>query len=144
MIKVPVYMAFWLRKLHQIGVSGITWTTVKKTNAAHYRHPTEWRNISRAFILGVRHDQISFGSAQKRKYQQTETVTHKIREINTSISSDNENAMCFLFPSFPTWTKKSICFPQSIKDNKTISLIIESFISHCLQFFSISWIIPTR
>lgn len=56
------------------------------------------------FILGL--------SSEQKKYQQSETVTHKIREINTTISCDNENAMYFLLPSFPT----PICFPQSIKE----------------------------
>lgn len=60
------------------------------------------------FILGL--------PSEQRKYQQTETVTYKIREINTTVSSDNENAMCFLLPSFPTLTKSSICFPQSSKE----------------------------
>lgn len=64
-------------------------------------------------MLGVRHDQIHFGlSSEQRKYQQSETVTHKIREINTTVSCDNENAMYFPLPSFCA----PICFPQSTKE----------------------------
>lgn len=56
------------------------------------------------FILGL--------SSEQRKYQQSETVTHKIREINTTISRDNENAMYFTLSSVPI----PICFPQNIKE----------------------------
>lgn len=46
-------------------------------------------------------------SSEQRKYHQSETITCKIREINTTISCNNENAMYFPLPSFPA----PVCLP---------------------------------